>query len=81
MVPLYFKHKPCRAVDSFSINPKPQVNIIYQLHTVYDTSRMQAEALQESFIEQVGQYVQTLMTVSAGMGQTPLAFENTRACV
>ncbi len=58
-----------------------QVNVIYQ-HTVYYTcSRTQAGQIQKSFIEPVGQYVQTRITVSAGMGQTPLAFESTRACV
>jgi len=28
----------------------------------------------------VEQYVQTLIGVSAGVGQTPLAFESTKAC-
>ncbi len=43
--------------------------------------KMQTGAMQESFIEPVEQHVQTLTTVSAGMGQAPLASESTRAGV
>lgn len=42
---------------------------------------MQTGAIQESFLEPVEQHVQTLTTISAGMGQAPLASENTRAGV